>query len=94
MSSLARPFILSAEPALLRALRDSFAAENADAIVSVSGPVDRPHRMVVMLPPDRAEALHAALGDAVLIAPDDALQAEPPTLPVPPIPPTESEGTP
>ncbi|NQX28520.1 hypothetical protein HQQ81_14325 [Microbacteriaceae bacterium VKM Ac-2854] len=81
MSNAAEPFILSADPALLRALRDSFSAEDADCVISVSGPAAAPRRIVVMLPPDRAAALQRALGAAVVVASDDPLEREQPPVP-------------
>lgn len=74
-------FIIGASPTMVSGLAEAFADDPEVAVLS-----QHPDRLVVDLPPGRAESLRQALGAAVVVEPDVGIVIGPVVPPVPPGP--------
>jgi hypothetical protein len=65
-------FIIAGQPSVLRPLLDILAADPEVAVISVGAHVE-PERLVVAMDSARAQALSMALGNRLLVEPDEEL---------------------
>jgi hypothetical protein len=65
-------FIIAGQPSVLRPLLDILAADPEVAVISVGAQVE-PERLVVAMDSARAQALSMALGNRLIVEPDEEL---------------------
>jgi hypothetical protein len=65
-------FIIAGQPSVLRPLLDILAADPEVAVISVGAQIE-PERLVVAMDSARAQALSVALGNRLIVEPDEEL---------------------